>query len=162
MFERRMVALYRAANPESGWRTISGTRLAINVQLVVVGQNLNAQPSVRVNGRTKSARRHLDGLLLNTACTHWNRRHTSRKMPQEIFAVIEKCILTRRTRRCCFRCGGCRFGRCSDLPKLQVGLRSRLQILQYMRSKALIRMSGMRRTDSTQEAQFCAQCGKSL
>lgn len=84
----------QGSHPKDGWRTISGTRLAINVQLCVVGQNMNA--TVGEGEWTDKIGAAALGWFIAwpLAVTAGIGAYKQKKMPQEIFAVIEKCILT--------------------------------------------------------------------
>lgn len=84
----------QGSQPKDGWRTISGTRLSINVQLAAVGSNLNVTVGEGQWSDKIGAAALGWFVAWPLAVTAGVGAYKQKKMPQEIFAVIEKCILS--------------------------------------------------------------------
>lgn len=84
----------QASQAKDGWKTISGTRLAITVQLILSGDMLN----VMIGEGTWSDKLGAGALgwfiAWPLAATAGYGAYKQKKLPAEIFAVIEKTIYT--------------------------------------------------------------------
>lgn len=84
----------QASQAKDGWKTISGTRLAISIQFILVGDTLN----VMIGEGTWSDKLGAGALgfflAWPLALTAGYGTYKQKKLPSEIFAVVEKTIYT--------------------------------------------------------------------
>lgn len=84
----------QASQPKDGWKTISGTRLAITVQFIVMGEQLN----VMIGEGQWSDKIGASALgwfvAWPLAVTAGVGIFKQKKLPGEVFAQIEKCIMS--------------------------------------------------------------------
>ena len=84
----------QASQPKDGWKTLTGMRLAISVQLTVVGNQLNV--TVGEGQWSDKIGAGAVGLFLAwpLAITAGMGAFKQQKLPAEIFQVIESCIMS--------------------------------------------------------------------
>lgn len=151
----------QGSQPKDGWRTISGTRLAINVQLVVVGQNLNV--TVGEGEWTDKIGAAALGWFIAwpLALTAGIGAYKQKKMPQEIFAVIEKCILTGGHAAVVSGAGAAVSEGAVICPNCKSACAASSKFCNACGAKLLSECPECG-APITPGSKFCAQCGKSL
>ena len=84
----------QASQPNDGWKTISGMRLAVSVQMIVMGNQLNVM--VGEGQWSDKIGAGAVGLFIAwpLAITAGMGAYKQKKLPEEIFRVIETCIMT--------------------------------------------------------------------
>lgn len=84
----------QASQPNDGWKTISGMRLAVSVQMIVMGNQLNVM--VGEGQWSDKIGAGAVGLFIAwpLAITAGMGAYKQKKLPEEIFRVIENCIMT--------------------------------------------------------------------
>lgn len=151
----------QGSQPKDGWRTISGTRLAINVQLVVVGQNLNV--TVGEGEWTDKIGAAALGWFIAwpLALTAGIGAYKQKKMPQEVFAVIEKCILTGGHAAVVSGAGAAVSEGAVVCPNCKAACAGGSKFCNVCGAKLLSECPECG-APITAESKFCAQCGKPL
>lgn len=84
----------QASQPKNGWKTISGTRLAITVQMVVMGEQLNVMIGEGQWSDKIGASAIGWFVAWPLAITAGVGIFKQKKLPGEVFAQIEKCIMS--------------------------------------------------------------------
>lgn len=135
----------QASQPKDGWKTLTGMRLAVTVQMAVAGDQLNV--SIGEGQWSDKIGAGAIGLFVAwpLAITAGMGAYKQKKLPSEVFQVIENTIMTGGTAG-----GGVRRrsdrGRTDDaVPELQGAACPRLEVLQPLRSKARTKMPELRR-----------------
>ena len=84
----------QASQPKDGWKTISGMRLAVTVQMAVMGEQMNVM--VGEGQWSDKIDAGAIGLFIAwpLAITAGMGAFKQKKLPSEIFQVIETCILS--------------------------------------------------------------------
>ena len=84
----------QASQPKDGWKTISGMRLAVTVQMAVMGEQMNVM--VGEGQWSDKIGAGAIGLFIAwpLAITAGMGAFKQKKLPSEIFQVIETCILS--------------------------------------------------------------------
>ena len=84
----------QASQPQDSWKTISGMRLAVSIQMAVVGNQLNVM--VGEGQWSDKIGAGAIGLFIAwpLAITAGMGAFKQKKLPAEIFRVIEACILS--------------------------------------------------------------------
>ena len=84
----------QASQPKDGWKTLTGMRLAVTVQMAVAGDQLNV--SIGEGQWSDKIGAGAIGLFIAwpLAITAGMGAYKQKKLPDEIFAVIESCIMS--------------------------------------------------------------------
>ncbi len=83
----------QGSQPKDAWKTISGTRLAITVQIIVTGQSMNIMIGEGQWSDKLGAGAIGWFVAWPLAATALYGMYRQKTLPQEIFSTVEKCIM---------------------------------------------------------------------
>ena len=126
----------QASQPKDGWKTLTGMRLAVTVQMAVMENGLNV--TVGEGQWSDKIGAGAIGLFVAwpLAITAGMGAFKQKKLPAEIFQVIENCIMSGRSFHCRERCGTEGRRGNDSMPRVQSTDCRRIKILQSMRRQA--------------------------
>lgn len=136
----------QASQPKDGWKTLTGMRLALTVQMAVMGDKLNV--SIGEGQWSDKIEAGAIGLFVAwpLAITAGMGALKQKKLPGEVFQVIENAIMTGGKPVVVTGAGQTVAARHDRMPELQGAAIRRRKILRSLRNQARQKMPEMRRS----------------
>lgn len=151
----------QASQPKDGWKTISGMRLAVTVQMTVMGNQLNVM--IGEGEWSDKLGAGAIGLFVAwpLAITAGIGAFKQKKLPAEIFQVIENCIMSGGRSVVVNSAGSAVAAGMIVCPSCKAQLAAGSKFCNHCGTKLITKCPNCG-ADITQGSAFCSECGQKL